>query len=374
MNCDTGIVEKTPEMAITCSPAVAHAAVGLVAIKDEMDALGRSAAGSAITGQIFPDWRGYRSLDPHSFAAQVIPFYWYARSKRSPDSFTPRYLALVPTATVIGESWRWSPAHLDDQEQKKVIEKAFSAFAASTPERVDSECAQYTHIRPLGIVLAHEGKNRVALFKERKLPHIPAVVWDEEYVAPERLRIFELAGACLAVLDGRFVERVVALHLVRDLMAAHGVNVENRWPTDFAELKLVLDDLDDSSTKYHYLPYATDMDKLRRDSACLDAEVETTLLDIDAVRLPPLRAFLHAGIALLVLLLGVGLCAGRWPDLQLLLATAVGALGMLLTVPVLPLVRCKVRHLKDSERMRQFFELRHHRTRTQPDAAVDAGN
>ena len=52
-----------------------------MAIKDEMDALGRSAAGSAIVGQIFPEWRGHGSLDPHSFAAQVIPFYWYARSK-----------------------------------------------------------------------------------------------------------------------------------------------------------------------------------------------------------------------------------------------------------------------------------------------------
>ena len=374
MNSDTCVVETTPELEITCSPVVARAAVGLVAIKDEMDALGRSAAGSAIVGQIFPDWRGHRTLDPHSFAAQVIPFYWYARSKQSSDSFTPRYLALVPTSIVVGESWRWSPAHLNDREQEKVIEKTFNAFSSSSPERVDSECAQYTHIRPLGIVLAHEGKNRVALFKERQLTHIPAMVWDEGYLAPERLRIFELAGTCLAVLDGRLVERVVALHLVRELMEAYGVEVERRWPEDFAELKQVLEDLDDSSTKFHYLPYATDMDKLRLDAACLNTEVEATLLDIDAVRLPPLKTFLHAGIALVVLLLSVGMCAGRWPNLQLLLATAAGALGMLVTVPVLPFVRCKVRHLKDSERMRQFFDLRHHRTRTQRGTAVDPGS
>jgi hypothetical protein len=153
-------------------------------------------------------------------------------------------------------------------------------------------------------------------------------------------------------------------------METYGVEVERRWPENFAELKQVLDDLDDSSTKFHYLPYATDMDKLRLDAACLNTEVEATLLDIDAVRLPPLRTFLHAGIALLVLLLGVGMCGERWPNLQLLLATAAGALGMLVTVPLVPLVRCKVRHLKDGERMRQFFDLRHHRTHTQQHAAV----
>ncbi|WP_143745629.1 hypothetical protein [Massilia sp. KIM] len=374
MNSGTSTVEKTPVLTLTCSPAVALAAVGLVAVKDQMDALSRSAAGGAIVGQIFPDCRTYRTLDPHSFAAKVIPFYWYARSKRLSNSSTTRYLALVPTSTVVGDSWRWSPAHLNDREQEKVIEKAFSAFAASSPERAESECAQYTHIRPLGLVLAHEGKNRVALFKERQLAHIPAMVWDEEYVAPERLRIFELAGTCLAVLDGRFVERVVALHLVRELVEAYGVEVERRWPEDFAELKQVLHDLDDSSTKFHYLPYATDMDKLRLDAACHDAEVEATLLDIGAVRFPPLRAFLHAAVALLLLLLGVGLCARRWPDMQLVLATAAGALGMLLIVPVLPLVRCKVRYLKDSERMRHFFELRHHRTRAQQRAAADLGS
>jgi hypothetical protein len=374
MDSDTSIFETTPKLNVACSPAVARAAVGLVAVKDEMDTLGRSAAGSTIVGQIFPDWRGYRTLDPHSFAAQVIPFYWYARSKRSSDSFTPRYLALVPTSMVVGDSWRWSPIHLNDREQEKVVEKAFSAFASSSLERVDSECAQYTHVRPLGLILAHEGKNRVALFKERQLPHIPAMVWDEEYVSPERLRIFELAGACLAVLDGRFVERVVALHLVRELMETYGVEVERRWPEDFAELKQVLNDLDESSTKFHYLPYATDMDKLRLDTASLNTEVEATLLDIDAVQFPPLKTFLFAAIVLVVLLLGVGICAGRWPNLQMFLATAAGALGMLVTVPVLPLVRCKVRHLKDNERMRQFFEVRHHRTPTPRGVAVDPGS
>ena len=42
MNSDIGNVETTPELEIICLPAVARAAVGLVAIKDEMDYLGRA--------------------------------------------------------------------------------------------------------------------------------------------------------------------------------------------------------------------------------------------------------------------------------------------------------------------------------------------
>lgn len=357
-------LENAPDtLSITCSPEVAAAAVGLVSIKDEFDSLGRYAAGSAIVGQVFPDWRGYRSLGPHCFASQVLPFYWYARSMRSPGVGGGRYKALVPTSAVIGDSWRWWPDNLDDAEQLRVVDKAFAAFEASTPAHAQTECAQYCHVRPLGIVLAHEGKNRVALFKARALPHIPALVSDEDYPAPERMQIFELPGACLAVLDGRFVERVHAIHLVRGLMEAYGVSIERRWPSEFADHRQVLADLDDPSMRNSHEPYAVDMDKLKLDEACRETEVEATLLDIEAVRLPAIRTFLQAGAALATLLLGIKLTAARWPELQILIALAAGALAMLMVVPLLPLVRCKVRHLKDRGRMHHFFQVRQRRTR-----------
>jgi hypothetical protein len=354
--CVEGILQ------ISCSSEVADAAIRLIAAKGVLDSIGESHAGSLIAGQIFPTWRGYRSLDPHAFAQEILPFYRYERSSRPGTESPVSYKALVPTAAVVGDSWRWYPSSLSDENQKRVIDKAFSAFDASAPGRAETECAQYFHIRPLGIVLAHEGKNRVALFRTRELRHIPAMVSDEYYPAPERLRLFELAGAHLAVLDGKLVERVAALHLVRDLMQAYGVQIENRWPDEFANLNDVLAELDAPHNRNSW-PYAADMDKLRLDAGCREVRVDATLHDIEAVALPSLRMFL-IGIGLFACLaLGIKLTPGLWPDLRIAFAVLTGAMGMLLTVPLLPIVRCKVGNLKERQQTNHFFDIRKRRVR-----------
>jgi hypothetical protein len=351
------------DVAQFCSPGVVSAAVGVVSIKAEFDVLSRSSAGSAIHRQVFQDGNGYGSIGPHCFAAHVLPFYRYARSMHSAECGRARYKALVPTASVVGDSWRWWPRHLDDAEQLRVVDKVFSAFEVSTPEHPEIDCAQYCFVRPLGIFLAHEGKNRVALFRSRGLTHIPAVVSEDDYPEANRVRVFELSGACLAVLDGRHVEHVRAIHLVRELMEAYGVVIEKIWAPEFADLHCVLTELEDLSSKNSFEPFAADMDKLKLDKDCEEAEVEVTLLDIEAIRLPGYRTFLNAGVALVALLAGVQLTAGRWPDLQLILATASGAVGALLVLPLLPLVRCKVKDLKDGDKMGHFFNIRQSRER-----------
>jgi hypothetical protein len=360
------------QLETTCPPAVAAAAIGLVAIKHQLDVLARSDTGTPIVEQLFPDWRGDRSIDPWSFAKEVLPFFWYARSTKLIEPEGGWYKALVPTEVVIGQSWRWTPTDLDNAKQIKVIDTTFSAFETSKPGRPGTECAQYCYIRPLGIVLAHEGKNRVALFRKRALPHIPALVSDEDYPIAERVRIFEMPEACLAVLDGRFVERVGALVLVRGLTEAYGVQVEKEWPADFASLDRVLVDLNDARLRESYKPYAADMDKLRLDAVCSNTEVEVTLLDVEAVQLPPMKTFVKGGTILLILLLAMR-PAAAWPDLQILISAITGALGMLLTVPLLPLVRCKVRHLKEQERMNRFFTIRQQRTRDLRTTSAETG-
>ncbi|NHZ99081.1 hypothetical protein [Massilia sp. CCM 8734] len=206
---------------VSCSPEITRAANDLVAVKSMLDSLGESYIGGLIVGQIFPEWHGYRSLDPFGFAQEVLPFYWYERTQQTATDQPLRYKALVPTAAVVGDSWRWTPESIDENEQSRVIETALAAFEASDSGHTTVECARYFHIPSLGIVLAHEGKNRVALFKKRGLPHIPAVVSDEDYPIPERLRLFDLNGTHLAVLDKRLVERVAKLDMIRDLMGAY---------------------------------------------------------------------------------------------------------------------------------------------------------
>jgi hypothetical protein len=50
------------QLEITCPPAVAAAATKSVAVKSELDILARSTAGNLIVDQLFPDWRGDRSI------------------------------------------------------------------------------------------------------------------------------------------------------------------------------------------------------------------------------------------------------------------------------------------------------------------------
>lgn len=342
-----------PELEIHCRPAVIRAAAELVAITDKLGVLGRSAAGRRIVRQLFPGWRDDGGTGPHWLAKQILPFYRYCRS----DFLSRDYKALVPTNLVIGHSWNWSPENLDGAEQTEVINKAFTAFHASTPERAHFASAQYCYIRALGIVLAHEGKNRVALFKERSLPHIPAVVIDEDYPAAERLRIFELPGRTLAVLDNRFVERVGSLNLVRQLMEAYGVQVENKWPVEFSELSWVLADLDKRELKLKHERYAVDMDKLRLDIESYETLVNARLLDIAVVKLPSIRMWFGvAGLCFMILALQI--TRNQWPDIHFVITLMTGALGSLLAVPLFPLVKCSVRSLNDRQRTRRFGETR----------------
>lgn len=152
-------------------------------------------------------------------------------------------------------------------------------------------------------------------------------------------------------------------------MEAYGVSVEKRWPSEFAELQQVLADLDDTSMRHSYRPYATDMDKLKLDEACRETDVKVTLMDVEAVRLPTVRTFLYAGAALAVLILVTKLTADRWPELQLLFGMAIGALAMLLVAPQLPLIHCKVRHLKSRVGMGHFLQIRQRSKRTLRDTA-----
>jgi len=358
---------STQSLEFTCPPDVAAAAASLVATKDEIDQLGRSFAGTTIVGQLFPDWQGYSSIGPHCFATQVLPFFRHVRVITRTSGV--RRKAMVPTAQVIGENWRWWPHNLDEAQQLRVIEKTTAAFESSTPDRAESECPQYTHIKPLGIILAHEGKNRVALFKERAISHIPALVSEVDYPASDRIRIFELDGACLAVLDGQYVERVKALNLVRRLMESYGIEVEKRWPAEFAALEQVLADLNGKRYKNQWETYFVDMDHLKLDAAANNVEVKATLLDLGTVKLPALGTWLRAAAALPVLLLVMKFAQGRMPDLQILIAMLVGALCMLLTTPLLPLLRTKVRHLDDRERINEFFEAKR-RLEAKPDNPI----
>ncbi len=351
-----------PELNISCSDTVATAAKDLSDIKTHVDMLLRSTFSRPIVWQIFPKWRINRAQRrPNEFAEQIFPFYRYARKENLLKPDGPHYMAFVPTNAVIGDSYRWLPDDINMEVQMQAISVAFDRFKISTPESLAPNCADYFYIRPLGILYAHEGKNRVALFKKHKLKHIPARVSDTDYPTPERLRIFEMPSACLAILDGRFIERVMTIEWIRDLMVAYGVQIEGSWPTDFPLLHDVLAALEKSDEEDY--PAPVDLDQLKLVEACHNTEVRTPLLAIESVRLPSLRVFLWWAAALVLTLIGMVWAAGRSPVLHTTFAIAAGAIGILLVAPFKPILRCKVRNLKEPDRTEKFMELYRRRRR-----------
>lgn len=70
------------------------------------------------------------------------------------------------------------------------------------------------------------------------------------------------------------------------------------------------------------MPYVADMDKLKLDEACRKTEVKVTLMDVEALWLPPIRTFLHIGAALAVLILITKQTTNRWPELEIIFAMA----------------------------------------------------
>jgi hypothetical protein len=340
-------------------PDILSRATGLVAVKDRLDELAHSHGGSRILETLGLGTGFNRTVGTWTFVFEVLPFFDAHRRiiNRRPADAPPTYKALVPTYMVIGDSWNWQPVNKTPELQDEIISISFRALSESEPTRARGACADYQYIKSLGLVFAHEGKNRVALFKERNLPYIPAVVSEEDYPAAERLRIFDVPGACIAVLDNRYVERVKFPALVNNLLQTYGVAIENKWPDTFPELEHVLSRLDENQLRDRVDAQNIDLENIALDEKAENTEVDICLLDIESVVLPNMKLMLWAIGTLLVLLVSIG-ATSQWPDLRTVLAYAAGALNVLLIVPVLPIVKCKVKHLKSNHRGGQFHSIR----------------
>ncbi|RDU98930.1 hypothetical protein [Trinickia dinghuensis] len=71
--------------------------------------------------------------------------------------------------------------------------------------------------------LANEGKNRVALYQELKLP-MPADVWSSEYIAPQRMALIERDDEWAVQLDDREIRTIrYCADIIVPMLAAYGV-------------------------------------------------------------------------------------------------------------------------------------------------------
>lgn len=347
------IFTEAPVLPEPNSP-ISIAARELAEAKVHLDVLSRTAGGRLLVRQILQCGKGEPPVAPTSFAGAVLPFF---SSQRSKCESGPGYKAMVPSAIVLGWSWRWHPDNLDDALKKKVVSVAFDRFARSTGVRVVKDCAHYHLIKPLGLVLAHEGKNRVALFRALDLPYIPAVVHDDGYPAADRMRIYEIGDEVFAVLDERHVERFRAVELGRGLLAAYGVLFEKKWPDGYPALDRVRAAFDDMRLVGRIGTPTVDLARLALDEAVDRTEVKVALADVAGIRWPGPKRLL-VGAALLPALVVATALAKPYPTVTNVLVCMLGALVAVFSLPFVGAVQCRVQDLRERARWTQGREVR----------------
>jgi hypothetical protein len=153
------------------------------------------------------------------------------------DFLGGEFSAFVPTAQTIGASWKWTTRSVPEDERQSLLAKLQDPEQA---RRGGSDRAEYTWIKPLGLFLAHEGKNRVGFFRDMKAEWIPAVVSPCDYPAPDRLVIYETRRAdravFWAVLDDSLLEPIHYPEWTMPVLRAYGVQEFQSWPGRFPSL------------------------------------------------------------------------------------------------------------------------------------------
>ncbi|WP_049124532.1 hypothetical protein, partial [Burkholderia cenocepacia] len=170
----------------------------LVDAKYEVDELAcRSAAGRRLI-EPFHDG-AYGPRIGASFFRTVFPF---SNLEPCGDSFS----ALAPVSQTIGASWRWTTSSVPENERPALLARLQDP-ARATAEGYDR--AEFIWIKPLGLFLAHEGKNRVGFFRDMGAQWIPAHVAPYDYPAADRLATYAAKHAhqtmYWAVLDGQLL-------------------------------------------------------------------------------------------------------------------------------------------------------------------------
>ncbi|MFV2028657.1 hypothetical protein [Neisseria sp. S1] len=152
------------------------------------------------------------SMDPYKFLSRIIPFLWLAPKERV------TYPAYVSPFRVIGASIHGYPEDIHENEVNERIRKYSECFSSD-----NLSC--YIYFKPLGFIVAHEGKNRVAFMRKHQQPKLAVNISEYDYPDPERIQLVlgETAHETWAVLDGKIVQKVMLPRLTTRIMRDYGV-------------------------------------------------------------------------------------------------------------------------------------------------------
>ncbi|EDT05910.1 hypothetical protein BamIOP4010DRAFT_0647 [Burkholderia ambifaria IOP40-10] len=286
-----------------------------------------------------------------SFFRTVFPF-----SDLEPcgDAFS----ALVPVSQTIGASWRWTTSSVPENERPALL-ASFQDPIRATSEGY--ERAEFVWIKPLGLFLAHEGKNRVGFFRDMGAQWIPAHVAPYDYPAADRLAIYAATHAhktvYWAVLDGRLLEPIDHPDWTLPVLRAYGVQEHHRWPHEFPAVDVVIAAL----TARLVNPVSgrqapLDLRLVREKEEYESEEIPCSLLDIGALSAPWLFLAVMFSVSIVAIML-VGIMPADWSNLRIAAGIAAGlGFGGLLT-PGVRLVRVPRRLADPDASLRKFSPL-----------------
>lgn len=220
--------DQLPMLQDTVSERLHHAIKMFVHNKYLLDKAVMKDGGHCLGGELYGGRLGPQ--EGPSFYRLVFPFApkW--------GSGGERFSALVPTCQTLGCNWKQRNQRPEPEKCKEYVtfftDPARGSITGYSPEQAD-----YMWIRPLGLVLPNEGKNRVDFLREEQVELIPARVSEHDYPAASRIVLYRVKvhgkHECWAVLDGRWIERVNHPSWATPVLNAYGVSIDQQWPSEF---------------------------------------------------------------------------------------------------------------------------------------------
>jgi hypothetical protein len=216
--------------------------------------------------------------DGTSFFKDVFPFSGCWKPLGASD------LRNVPLELTMGHSWRWYPERVAQEERLPLLERFLSCTDGT-------ERAEVCWIVPLGLFLAHEGKNRIEFLREEGATYYPALTTPYDYPAPDRLALIQVPGPhgdeWWAVLDQDSIEPLRYPEWTLPILTAYGVSTIKGWPEDYPPYAAVRQEVDERSRR-NFRPLReapVSLKALQADDAKALEEVSTSLVDLPGVRL-----------------------------------------------------------------------------------------
>lgn len=182
------------------------------------------------------DWMGASgtcAFHGSTFLSRVVPFLDVGS-----ESCGGPFEAMVDCRYVLGASIKGKPKHIKATD----VPERIARYSKHHPDNGLIR-ASYWWYRPLGTLVAHEGKHRVAFMRTQGDLPIAATVTPMGYPAPERLKLIRVSGnrsLCFAMLDERYIQLLACPDVTRRYLSAYGVE-SCSWSTleDMPDLSLV---------------------------------------------------------------------------------------------------------------------------------------